>query len=349
MEEWRRILVAPDTSIQQIIRIIDLSSLQIALVIDDCYRLIGTITDGDVRRGLLKGLTLEDSAEKIMSRNPITIKADTDPQQALELIKKHSIRHLPVIGPAGEVIGIRRMEELMGASKIDNWVAVMAGGLGSRLRPLTDDCPKPMLRIGERPLLEIIMENLIEQGFYRFCLSINYKGHQIKGYFGNGAGHNAEINYIEEECCMGTAGSLSLFPVRTDKPIIVINGDILTKLDFRELLEFHLEHQAKATVAVRGYDIEIPYGVVKANRDRLIGFEEKPIYSCFINAGIYVLDPSVLNKIPKDTYFDMNQLLESMLKDTDKIAVFPIREYWIDIGDMADFKKANREIYEVFK
>lgn len=349
MEEWRKILVSADTSLQQIISIIDISSLQIALVIDDCQRLLGTITDGDIRRGLLKGLTLEDAAEKIMSRNPVTIKEDTDPQQALDLLKRYSIRHLPVVGGAGEIIGIKRMEELLGATKADNWVAIMAGGLGSRLRPLTDDCPKPMLRIGHRPLLEIIMKCFIKQGFSRFCLSVNYKGNQIKDYFGDGSDYMVEIKYIEEACSLGTVGSLSLFSISTDKPIIVINGDILTKLNFRELLEFHIEHQAKATVAVRGYDIEIPYGVVKTNRDRLTGFEEKPVYSCFINAGIYVLDPSVLKQIPPNTHYDMNQLLEAMLKDKNKIAVFPIREYWIDIGDMADFKKANREIDEVFK
>jgi dTDP-glucose pyrophosphorylase len=349
MNNWRSILISPDTKIEDTLKIIDLHSLKIAFVISQNNKLLGTVTDGDIRRGILKGVNLDAPVEQIMHKNPITIREIKDKNRILNIMKINKLSQLPVVDDLGCVIGIERLEDLFHFPKNDNWVVIMAGGLGRRLRPLTDDCPKPMLAIGDKPVLETAMTQFIEQGFSQFCFSVNYKAEQIMSYFENGSKWGVKIEYLHEEKRLGTAGSLSLFTTDTEKPIIVMNGDILTKVNFEQMIHFHLEHQVEATIAVRTYDIQVPYGVVKVNKDRLIGYDEKPVHTSFINAGIYILNPAVLNKIPKNTYFDINQLFEIMLKDHDKICVFPIREYWIDIGGMEDFNRAKSDFDEEFK
>ncbi len=349
MENWKNVLISPETTIKDTIKIIDLYSLQIAIVIDQDHKLIGTVTDGDIRRGILRGVSTDAPVKEIMSANPIVLPDNNNKKNALKIMTKHKLRHLPVVNDLGCVIGIERLDDLLQFSKHDNWVVLMAGGLGKRLRPLTNHCPKPMLQIGEKPVLETIIHHFIEQGFYQFCISINYKAEQIKTYFGDGSKWGVEIQYIQEEARMGTVGSLSLFPIKTEKPIIVMNADILTKVNYQQLLTFHLEQQVEATVAVRSYEFQVPYGVVKVNKDRLIGFDEKPVQTSFINAGIYVLNPNLLKKIPSNLYFDMNQLFEIMLNDNEAISVFPIREYWIDIGGIEDFKQAKLDFDQVFK
>ncbi|MGF7056648.1 nucleotidyltransferase family protein [Brassicibacter mesophilus] len=348
MKEWKNILILPNTKIQETMKIIDLYSLQIAIVVDNDNKLLGTVTDGDIRRGLLNGISLDDPVTQIMSKTPITITGTKDKKSILNILKKNKLRHLLVVDDSGCVIGIERLDDLLHSSRCENWIVLMLGGLGSRLKPLTDNCPKPMLPIGEKPLLEIILNNFIELGFYKFCFSINYKGEQIESYFGDGSKWGVEIHYIHEKIRMGTAGSLSLFSIKVNNPIIVMNGDVLTRVNFEQLINFHLEHQAEATIAVRSYDFQIPYGVVKINKDRLIGFEEKPVYTNFINAGIYVFNPDIINRIPKNSYYDMNQLLETMLVNGEKISIFPIREYWMDIGEIKDFNQAKLDFYKVF-
>ncbi|HEX2926718.1 MAG TPA: nucleotidyltransferase family protein [Ruminiclostridium sp.] len=349
MDEWKKVLISPHTKIHEVIKIIDINSSQIALVINKSNKLLGTVTDGDIRRGILKGIPLEETVEQIMNRNPVTVPEIKDKRSVLNILKMNKLRHLPVVDESGCVIGIERLDDLVDSSKNENWVVIMAGGLGNRLRPLTDNCPKPMLTIGDKPVLEIILRHLINQGFYRFCFSINYKAEQIIAHFGDGSRWGAEIQYIHEENAMGTAGSLSLFDIKTDKPVIVMNGDILTKLSFEQLLSFHQEHLSKVTVAVTTYDFQVPYGVVKVNKDRLVGFEEKPVYTNFINAGIYVFNPEVLKMIPGNSYYGINNLLEKMLGNNEKISIFPIREYWMDIGDIGDFNQATQDFEEVFR
>jgi len=349
MNEWKKILILPNTEIHEAIEIIDRNSLQIAVVANEDGTLLGTVTDGDIRRGILKGIPLNSPVSQIMNPHPVTIPKLNDRKSILNILKANKVRHLPVVDDAGRIIGIERLDELLTEPHSDNWVVVMAGGLGKRLEPLTNDCPKPMLKIGEKPVLETIIEQFVRQGFSRFCFSVNYKSEQIRNYFGDGSKWGVEIHYIDETNRMGTAGSLSLFPFETTEPILVINSDILTKLSFEQLVGFHMEHQAKATIAVTTYDYQIPYGVIKANRDRLIGFEEKPVYASFINGGIYVLNPEVLNYIPQNSYFDMNSLFEAMLQNNESVCIFPIREYWIDIGGIEDFRQASKDFNEVFQ
>ncbi|NJD02853.1 MAG: CBS domain-containing protein [Ruminiclostridium sp.] len=349
MDEWNKVLISPHTKIQEMLRIIDRYASQIALVVNEDHELLGTVTDGDVRRGILKGIPMDSPVEQIMNTKPVTIPEIKDKKSILNILKINKLRHLPVVDDSGYVIGIERLDDLVNSPRNEYWVVLMAGGLGKRLGPLTNNCSKPMLPIGDKPVLETIMNNFIEQGFCHFCFSIHYKADQIEAYFGDGSQWGAEIQYIHEDVMMGTAGSLSLLPVKTEKPVIVMNGDILTKLNFDQLIGFHLEHHAKVTVAVSTYDFQVPYGVIKADKDRLVGFEEKPVYTNFINAGIYVLDRDVIDQIPKNSYFDMNNLLETILCNGEPVFVFPIREYWIDIGKVEDFNRAALDFYEVFK
>lgn len=349
MDEWKKILVTPQTEIHKAIEIIDRNALQIALVVDQNHKLLGTVTDGDVRRGLLRGISLDCPVQQVMNKSPVTIPIIKDKKSVLNILKINKLRHLPVVDDSGYLIGIESLDDLLQSPKNENWVVIMAGGLGRRLSPFTDNCPKPMLKIGDKPILETMVSNLLEQGFHQFCISINYKADQIKDYFGDGSRWGAEILYIQEEKMLGTAGPLRLFPIKTEKPIIVMNGDILTKLSMDQLIDFHGRHQAQATIAVRSYDYQVPYGVVKASKDRLIGFEEKPVYTSLVNAGIYAISPEVIDRIPKDSYFDMDQLFRIMLSNDEPLSIFPIREYWIDIGTVEDFNQAKLDFNEVFQ
>ena len=348
MDEWKKTLIYPDMQIYKVIEIIDLNSRQIAIVTDEEGKLLGTVTDGDIRRGILKEIPLSSPVSQIMNPHPVTIPKMDDRKNIIDILKANKIRHLPVIDEARHVIGVERLEEQMTDPHNNSWVVIMAGGRGKRLKPLTDNCPKPMLKIGEKPLLQTILEQFIRQGFTRFCISVNYKSMQIKDYFGDGSKFGAQICYIDEKKRMGTAGSLSLFPFETPEPVLVLNGDILTKLSFKQLIDFHREHQATATIAVATYGFQVPYGLIKASHDYLVGFEEKPVFSSFINAGIYVLNPEVLNYVPKNSYFDMNNLFKMLLQNKEPVSIFPIREYWIDIGGMKNYYHACKDYDKEF-
>jgi dTDP-glucose pyrophosphorylase len=331
---------------REIIEVIDASALQIALVVDDMMKLLGTITDGDVRRAILRGVSLDDSACLIMNSRPIVASANESKESILAVMRSKSIHQLPIISDDGVLVGLEILNDLLQPENRTNVVVLMAGGVGSRLRPLTIDCPKPLLKVGNKPILETIIENFIEHGFRKFYLSVNYKAEMIEKYFGNGNRWGIDISYLREDEQMGTAGGLSLMPSNINEPFLVMNGDLLTKINFNQLLNFHLEHQAKATVCVRDYEIQVPYGVIRVDKHRMLSIEEKPVHQFFVNAGIYVLDPAVLTMIPPNTYFDMPTLLEKLIADGNETAVFPIREYWLDIGRIEDFQRAQLEVNE---
>lgn len=343
MDEWKKTLISPDLSILKVMEMIDNNSQQIAVVTDKEGKLLGTVTDGDIRRGILKGITLDSPVSCIMNSHPVTIQKFSDQKSIIDILKANKLHHLLVVDDDMHVVGIERMEEQPACTHGKNWAVIMAGGFGRRLAPMTDGCPKPMLEIGGKPVLQTTLEQLVRQGFTQFCISVNYLSEQIKNHFGDGSDFGAEIHYLDEKKRMGTAGSLSLFPFKTEKPILLINGDVLTKLNFGQLIDFHREHNAKATIAVATYDYQVPYGVVKANRGRLIGFEEKPVYANFINAGIYVLNPETLGYVPKNSFFDTTDLLGTLLDNKETVCVFPIREYWIDIGGIKSFHKACKD------
>jgi len=348
MKNWREVLVSPSTSILETIQIIDSAALQIALVVDGDGRLLGTVTDGDIRRAILKGLSLTEPVARAMNPAPTVALVNEGRQEILAVMKAKNLRQIPVLDEAGRVVGIEILEELLKGGRKDNLVVLMAGGLGSRLRPLTQECPKPLLRVGSRPILETILHNFIEYGFERFYISVNYKADMIKKYFGDGSRWSVRIEYLEEEQSLGTAGPLSLLPEKTDRPLLVMNGDLLTRVNFDQLLQFHLDSRALATMCVREFDLQVPYGVVKIDGHRLLGIDEKPVQRFFINAGIYVLQPSVLELIPCVACYDMPDLFARLVEQGRETAVFPVREYWLDIGRLSDYERANGEYEAIF-
>ncbi|MEX2459818.1 MAG: nucleotidyltransferase family protein [Paenibacillaceae bacterium] len=348
MRHWKKIVISADTNIFSSLEIIDQGALQIALVVDENYKLLGTITDGDIRRGILKGVSLQSPVSLIMKSEPIIAHVNDSKETILAKMKLKRLHHIPVLDDEGHIVKVELLDELIQSRKRPNWVVLMAGGLGSRLSPMTDETPKPLLKVGTKPILETILDNFIDYGFYRFYLSVNYKADMIKAYFGDGSKWGVEIKYVHEEVRLGTAGALSLIEESPTDPLIVMNGDLLTKVNFQQLLDFHIETNAKATMCVRDYEYQVPYGVVMVDNHRLINIVEKPKQQFFVNGGIYVINPEILDYVPKREFFDMPSLFEVMMNKKIETVVFPIHEYWIDIGRMDDFNRANVEYKERF-
>ncbi len=348
MKDWRKTLTSPQASIHQTIQIIDSSGLQIALVVDENQTLLGVVTDGDIRRAILKALPLSTPISEVMNTHPLTIQQRTSVETILSIMKKNSLQRIPIINSQKQVVNLALLETLIQPEVKQNRIVLMAGGLGTRLKPLTEHFPKPLLKVGSKPVLQTIIENFREQGFIHFYLSVNYKAEMIEAYFKDGSQFDVSIQYLQEKQRLGTAGALSLLPEVPNEPLIVMNGDLLTKVDYRQLLNFHKEHEAAATMCVREYDFQVPYGVVEIEQQRITGIKEKPVQRFFVNAGIYVLNPETLNQIPHDQFFDMPSLFESLIAQQKNTVVFPIHEYWIDIGQMADYEKANNEFAQNF-
>lgn len=349
MKNWKNTLITPSTTIREAIRVIDSAAVQIALVVDEQTRLLGTVTDGDVRRGILRGVSLETAVSEIMNVSPIVATSQQTQESILALMRKKILHQIPVLEDERRVVGLQIMEELLQPTSQENWVVLMAGGEGTRLRELTKNCPKPLLKVGNKPVLETILLNFIEQGFYRFYISINYLGDQIRQYFQDGSAFGCEIRYLEETQRLGTAGALGLIQESLSFPLIVMNGDIMSKVNFQQLLKFHEESQASGTMCVREYDFQVPYGVIQLKDHQIQSIEEKPVQRFFVNAGIYVLNGHVLEYLPKNQYFDMPHLFHQLAEHGQTTSAFPLREYWIDIGQMDDFHRANGEYAKHFE
>ncbi|CAH1192892.1 UTP--glucose-1-phosphate uridylyltransferase [Paenibacillus plantiphilus] len=350
MSTFHKVLITPNKTIMDALRIIDTGSKQIALVVSEDHVLLGTVTDGDIRRGLLRGESLYSLVTTVMNGNPVVAKSIDSRQTIFSLMRLHNLRQVPIIDKNGKVVRMELLESYIEKRSHSNPVVLMAGGLGTRLRPLTDNCPKPLLKVGKKPILEIILENFIECGFYRFYFTVNYKAEMIKDYFGDGSRWGVDIKYIDETERMGTAGSLSLLAdFGLSEPLFVMNGDLLTKVNFHQLLDYHKETKALATMCVRDFDYQVPYGVIRTNGHTLIAIEEKPIQRFYVNAGIYLLEPRTLEMIPKKAFYDMPTLFEQIIASHYEASVFPIREYWLDIGRMDDFNRANGEYMENFE
>lgn len=341
-------MIPPDMTILKAIELIDASTLQIAMVVDEAGKLLGTVTDGDVRRCILRGTPLSQPVSEIMFKEPTIAKSHEGREAIIAKMKLKHLRQIPLVDDNGCVIGLDVWDELIDVPNRDNIVVLMAGGLGSRLGELTRDCPKPLLKVGNKPVLETILDNCREYGFNRYYISVNYKAHMVKEYFGDGSRWGIDIRYLEEDKRLGTAGALALLPENSALPLVVMNADVLTKINFKHLLDFHEEHKSVATMCVREYEFQVPFGVVKIDRHCLKEIQEKPVHRFFVNAGIYVLNGDAVTLVPRDHYFDMPALFETLLQQGYETAAFPIREYWLDIGRTADFEKANDEYGEVF-
>ena len=348
MDDWRKVLLTPKDSLERTIKVLHEGGCRIALVADKFGMLLGTVTDGDIRRALINKLTMESPVSLIMNGNPITVDDKINNKEILSLMSDQSLLHMPIIDKDGILCGLETLQHLIESPICDNPIFLMAGGFGTRLHPLTKDTPKPLLKVGNKPILEMIIEQFINYGFHNFYISTHFKSEQIRDYFKDGELHNISIKYVHEDSPLGTAGSLGLLPDDLpDLPIIVMNGDLLTKVDFKNLFNFHCEHNSEATMCVREYDFQVPYGVVEIDDYNIKRITEKPVHKFFVNAGIYVLNRSLINKVDGKSYLDMTDFLEKELNNGG-VKAFPIYEYWLDIGQVEEYEKANREFSTVF-
>lgn len=348
-EALKSLVIDAQTSIREALRAIDRSKRQIALVLDGDGVLQATVTDGDVRRGILNGVDLDGPVAQVMHSTPTTLTQGTPDAEARRLIRERKLQHVPVIDAQGRLVDLATVSDLFGVTPNDTRVVLMAGGLGTRLRPLTETVPKPMLTVGGKPLLEQILGVFADQGFWKISISVNYRREIVQDYFGDGSKFGVDIEYIEEDQAMGTAGALSLLNKRPDGPFIVMNGDLLVSLQFADLLAFHRDLGATGTMVVREYEHQIPYGVVRSANNLMSGIEEKPTERYFVNGGIYVLSPEALDHVVPGSPLDMPSLLTQIKEADQKVGVFPLRDYWRDIGQLDDLEAARSEFDSVFK
>ena len=343
MSNWKEILIKPSDSLEHAIKVLHEGGFRITLVADKNNKLLGTVTDGDIRRALINKLTMKSEVSIIMNSNPVKADESFSKQEILQLMKSKDLIQMPIINKNGLISGLETIEHLIKSPNHKNPVFLMAGGFGKRLYPLTESTPKPLLKIGGSPIIETIIKQFIDYGFYEFYISTHYKSEQIREYFKDGRQYGVNIHYIYEESPLGTAGSLGLLPKNiSELPMIVMNGDLLTKVDFKNLLDFHDASGNDATICVREYDVQVPFGVVEMNKGRVEKIREKPVHKFFVNAGIYVLNSNLIKKIDGKSYLDMPNFLEDELKNKG-IDAFPIHEYWLDIGRIDEYRKANQD------
>lgn len=345
-----KIKLFKDSSIKEALQIIDSEGLQIALVIDENNTLLGTITDGDIRRGILKGIDLHDSVETIMFKTPTIAYLHNTKEEIINICSLKKIHQIPIVDENNKIVSIEILDDLLKPKVRINKVVLMVGGLGTRLRPLTENTPKPMLHVGGKPILQTIVEKFANYGFVNIVMCIGYKSKIIQDFFGDGSRFGVNIEYVLENKRMGTAGALSLLS-NEQKPkeaFFVMNGDLLTNANFEHLLTFHESNNAQATMCVREYDFQVPYGVVDVENGQVKKIIEKPTHSFFVSAGIYMLSSEVLKEIPEDEFYDMPTLFEKLIDQKRNTLSFPIREYWLDIGRIEEYEKANNEYHKVF-
>ena len=343
-QQVEQLFVSAEMCLREVMERIDLAGQGIALLVDDQQRFVRTITDGDLRRTILEGESLESKVSVVApptGGRSVTASVDTTWDEQLELMLHAQVRHLPLLNTDGTVAELASSEEY--APQLPMQAVIMAGGFGSRLRPLTDDTPKPMLPVGGKPLMQRTIEGLEKAGIKRINVTTHYLQEKITRYFGSGSRYGVELSYVAEDQPLGTAGAIRLMD-EISEPLLVMNGDILTNVDYRALLRFHQEHEAALTVAVRQYDFKVPYGVVEAEAGRVRALREKPQFDFMVNAGIYLLEPSVRRYIPFRERYDMTELINTLLENGETVVGFPIMEYWLDIGKHDDFAKAQQDI-----
>lgn len=342
---WNKAVIAPDITVKDALKVINDSSYRAAFVVEN-EKFLGLVTDGDIRRGILNDVVLTDSVTKVMNDRPVfCYQKNVTPEVIKEILVTHRFLHVPILDEQHRLVDVLTYDNFLKIRKLDNPVFIMAGGFGTRLKPLTDNCPKPMLKIGDKPILEWSMLHLRKCGFHNFYFSTHYLADQITSYFGNGEKWGVSIKYVHENQPLGTGGALSLLPEDIgDLPLIMTNGDVMTKVDFSQLLDFHKEHESCATVALLEYYHQVPFGVIEVDGYYIKGMVEKPKYRSFVNAGIYVLQPEVVRSVKKNERIDMPTLLLNHMAAEKKVSCFPVHEYWLDVGRMDDFELAKRDV-----
>lgn len=343
-ENLKKLCINPNATIRQAMETIDRGSCEIVFVLDSDGRLLGTITDGDIRRAILSGATLGGQASQFMKRDFTFVSNEMNRADVLDLMKARFIQQIPVLDENGRFIGIHLFREMLGAVPRDNWAIIMAGGRGERLRPLTDNLPKPMVKVAGRPILERTILHLVGFGIQRIFLSINYLGEIIQKYFGDGSAFGCRIDYLKEDQPLGTGGALSLLPDRPEKPFLVLNGDLITQFNVDRMLQFHSSGSFTATIAVYEYIHTVPYGVVEISNNYIRSILEKPTQAWTANAGIYIFDPNLVERVPKNTFFPLPSLIEECLEKKESVGAFPLENEWADIGRKEELQKALGKI-----
>jgi dTDP-glucose pyrophosphorylase len=338
---WRKAILLKSCTIQQAILSLNKSSCQIVLVVHEDGVFQGTLTDGDIRRGLLKGLTLESPISGLVRTNSLIVPPELSRDTVIQLMVSNKIQQIPVVGANRQVVGLHLWDDLTTSPARPNVMVIMAGGMGMRLRPHTENCPKPMLPVAGKPMLEHIIERAKVQGFTRFVLAVHYLGHMIENYFGDGSRFQVRIDYLREQAPLGTAGAISMLRPTPDLPVLVSNGDVMTDIRYGELLDFHCRHAAAATMAVRLHEWHHPFGVVHTSGLDIISFEEKPIARSHINAGIYVLDPAAVKALKSGEQCDMPKLFTRLQEKGVRTIVYPMHEPWLDVGRADDLERAR--------
>lgn len=340
-ERLQSVLISPEESIAEAVRRLDLAGTGVLLLSDEDRRLRGLLTDGDIRRAMLHGVSFQEPCRTIATAEPLVGRPDTSPAEALEVLNRADLNQLPLVDTAdSRIVGLLLRRDLVSSEQLGLSAVIMAGGFGTRLQPLTNDTPKSMLPVGDRPLLERTIGRLREAGIKRVNVTTHYLAERITSHFGDGGAFGVEINYVTEDRPMGTAGGLRLME-ETEEPLLVINGDILTGMDFQDLLAYHRRHRAELTVCVRKYDFQVPYGVLECDGPRVVGIREKPVVTFLVNAGIYLLEPSAQRLIPHDRPFDMTDLIARMINEGRPMVSYPVVEYWLDVGSQADYQRAQ--------
>ncbi|AJI47136.1 nucleotidyltransferase family protein [Francisella philomiragia] len=340
--------ISKKCTLRDALSVIDAGALKMALVIDEEQKLVGTVSDGDVRRGILRGISLDSCVLTITNRNPITACLQMSREEIVSMAVSKKIYQVPVVDDHGVVVGVHDVGSLVKPDFKKNKVVLMVGGLGKRLRPLTENVPKPMLNVGDKPILQTIIERFVDHGYTDIIMCVNYRSDMIVNYFDDGSKFGANIEYFLEEEKMGTAGALSMIKDKIDEPFFVMNGDLLTSVNFEHMHDYHTMNNAMATMCVREYDFQVPYGVVSVDdQSNIEKIEEKPLHKFLVSAGIYMLSPKALDFIPSG-YYDMPSLFDEIIGKNLKAVSFPLREYWIDIGQIEEYNKANQQYHEVF-
>ena len=339
MQNWQSLLVSSSNKLRSALEVLDQVGSNFVLVVDADNKLLGTLTDGDVRRSLLNGETLESSVVTVMNTDYIHCLDSHSHAEVAELLSQHKIKYIPILDQQKKLVGVYSGEDSFLTT--GKTALIMAGGLGSRLKPLTDNCPKPMLKVGDKPILQIIVERLAVQGFTEIYISINYLGEQIQEYFGDGSNFQVSINYLEETTKLGTAGAMGLLPKELSEPVVVLNGDVLTKANYAGLIDYHQRNSADISIGLTKQEMTIPYGVVNLEQEKVQSIVEKPTQTYYVSAGIYCVNPNVFNALAGQEFLDMPDLIQQQIDIKKNVVGFPLHEYWADIGMKSDYQKAN--------
>ncbi|MBU3193972.1 nucleotidyltransferase family protein [Clostridium algidicarnis] len=339
-----KLFVYKHYTIRQAIQSIDLGVRGIVLLVNEDELLIGTITDGDIRRAILRGVQLDDSIENVVHYNPISVKKDITKEEMKDIFIKKAVKHIPIVDINNKVIDLISINDILLPEGKDNLVIIMAGGLGTRLKELTKEIPKPMLRVGKDPILQHIINNFKQYGYNKLVLSVNYKADIIENYFQDGYAYGVKIQYVREKKRLGTGGGIKLAKDYIESPFFVTNGDIFTSLNVEDMMSFHIRNKFDITVGVRKYYFEVPYGVINLEKNVIKSIEEKPSVEYLINGGVYCINPDIIDYIPDDKYYEITDLINKCIKEGKKVGSYEIKDYWMDIGKVEDYYKVNEDV-----